>query len=233
MERGALSTDEFKAFAKDYVLFCHITSKVEGEKYGDLLSKKGGTGFPYVVAMNAEGDIVANIKARTPEGFAGMMKDGQEFQTLMDKEERTPAEESELFLKRLGMSHFDLGEAKAEAARLTEVSEENQLKIDDAILGLEIQEHAPKGRSKEAASASGKIYADMYANGRMPTGGRPLEIFFICILQYAEDEGNATLFEAGLAKLKDAFGSNPRAAGFFAAQDKRLEALKASATEDE
>ena len=48
MERGALSTAEFKEFAKDYILFCHITSMVEGEKYPKLLQEKGGRGFPYV-----------------------------------------------------------------------------------------------------------------------------------------------------------------------------------------
>ena len=46
LEHGPLLTDDFAKFAKDYVLFCHITSMIPGEKYGDLLEEKGGNAFP-------------------------------------------------------------------------------------------------------------------------------------------------------------------------------------------
>ena len=122
---------------------------------------------------------------------------------------------------------------KAESAKLTEVSPEDQLKIDDAILGLEIMAHAPKSRDKEAKAASGKIYAEMYQNGRMPTSGQALGLFFECIMFYGDQESDPVLFEVGLKKLKAKFGDNPRNAGFFATQEKRLGELKAAAEGDE
>ncbi len=77
MERGALSTAEFREFGKDYVLFCHITSRVEGEPYADLLSKKGGGGWPYLVAMDADGNVAAKHSgSRSVEGFLATMKKG-------------------------------------------------------------------------------------------------------------------------------------------------------------
>ncbi len=232
MERGALSTAEFREFAKEYILFCHITSRVEGEKYGKLLQEKGGTGFPYLVAMDAEGEVIAVHKGpRTTEGFAATMQDAADFQALANKEDLTPAEASKLFLIKLGMGRYDFEQAKAEAAKLTEVSDEDQAKIDDALLGMEIASLAPKSRGPEAAAASGKAYAEMMANGREPAEGetRSFQMFYILIMEHAFQTNNVALYEKGLAKMKAVFGEKPQAARFFEAKEKQLADLKARA----
>jgi hypothetical protein len=236
MERGALSTEEFREFAKDYVLFCHITSMVEGEKYGDLLSKKGGKGFPHVVAMDAKGDVLAvHAGARSVEGFAATMQKGREFQTLLAKEELTAAEAAELFLLRLGMGHFDLEQARTAAAKLADLSAEDRTRIDDALLGMEIQSLAPKSRGPEAAAASGKAYAEMLAAGRKPVEAETptFQMFYILIMEYAFQNNDVALYEQGLARMKAVFGENPQAAPFFEAKEKQLAELKARAEGDD
>jgi hypothetical protein len=226
MESGALSTAEFREFAKDYVLFCHITSRIEGEKYPTLLSEKGGRGFPYVVVMDAEGDVLAKHQGpRTVEGFRATVGRAKDFQDLLARDDLTPEEQVDLFFMRLDLGHFDLETVRAEAEKLGELDEETQARVDDAILAMEISANAPQRR--EDLAKSGKIYAEWYAKGKAPSEGRPLETFFVCILEYAYEQGDATLFEDALGKLRDAFGSNPRAAGFFQRQDQRLAELKA------
>ena len=98
-----LSTAEFREFAKGVVPFLHVTSQVEGDKYPDLLSEKGGRGFPHVVCMDAEGGVLAVLNARTVDGFKDMMKRGAEFQALVAKKDRTPAEELSVLKAELGL----------------------------------------------------------------------------------------------------------------------------------
>ena len=59
------------------VLFCHNTSMVEDEPYPKLLSEKGGRGFPFLVFMDAEGDVI------TPQGYDKFTVEG--FQETLDK----------------------------------------------------------------------------------------------------------------------------------------------------
>lgn len=51
------------------MLFCHITSRVETDKHQNLLREKGGTGFPYLVFMDAEGNVLAKQGQRTVAAF--------------------------------------------------------------------------------------------------------------------------------------------------------------------
>ena len=70
MEKGTLSEASFAEFGKQVVLFCHITSRVNGDPHQDLLQQKGGQGFPHLVFMNAEGEVVAQPQGRSAEAFA-------------------------------------------------------------------------------------------------------------------------------------------------------------------
>ena len=69
-----LSAAEFSAFAKEVVPFLHVTSRLEGASYPDLLSQKGGRGFPYLVAMDAEGRVTAQAEQRSVDGFRSMVE---------------------------------------------------------------------------------------------------------------------------------------------------------------
>ena len=79
LEGGALSDAEFPEFAKSVVLFCHITSKVADRKNDGLLADIGGNYFPYLVAMDAEGKVLAlkwidgaadSVTLNAPRGLA-------------------------------------------------------------------------------------------------------------------------------------------------------------------
>jgi hypothetical protein len=90
----------------------------------------------------------------------------------------------------------------------------------------------PKSQQEATALAlaAGKKFAEMWAAGREPATEEQISRFFGPILEYAHETKDAALFEKALGKLRDAFGKNPRSAGFFKKQDERLEALKAPAT---
>jgi hypothetical protein len=233
-----LSSKEFAEFSKQYVMFCHVTTRIEGRKDDDLLSKKGGNGFPYLVAMDANGDVIAQHKPvqRTLDSIRSMMGDGAKFQELRAKPGKTLDEEVSLLQQEVAYGNLDAAKAKERVAGLKGLSDAQKKDLDGAVLGLEIRALLPKGaKDKEAAKAqsvaAGKAYAEMWAAGREPTSDETIQPFFICMLDHAEAQKDAALFEKALEKLRAKFGSNPNSANFFKQQDERLAALKAGGSE--
>ena len=227
-----LSTKEFGEFSKEFVMFCHITTRIEGRKYDDLLSKKGGTGFPYLVALDAAGDVIAQLEGgRTVEGFRAMMTDGAKFVAVRSKEKKTLDDEIFLLKHDIAMGNADLAAAKTRMAGLKGLNDAQKKELDGALLGLEIQAAMPRAKSKEEAQAialtAGKQFAEMWSAGREPTAENQIGQFFSAILEHAESVKDAALFEKALDKLRAQFGSKPQNAGFFTKQDERLKALKA------
>ena len=74
MEDGVLRTDEFKKFSEDYVMFLHITTRIEGRENDGLLGDVGGTGFPTLVVLDATGSVIAKHgrRPRTVETARGL-----------------------------------------------------------------------------------------------------------------------------------------------------------------
>ncbi|MBM4062876.1 MAG: hypothetical protein FJ265_17545 [Planctomycetes bacterium] len=51
------------------MLFCHVTTQVEGDKYPTLLRDKGGRAVPHLVFMDAAGEVLATQGDRSVAGF--------------------------------------------------------------------------------------------------------------------------------------------------------------------
>ncbi len=73
MESGALSDASFPEFAENVVLFLHNTSRVKGEPYPTLLKDNGGTGFPTLWFLDADGKVITKQGERTVKAFGKTM----------------------------------------------------------------------------------------------------------------------------------------------------------------
>jgi hypothetical protein len=235
LEGSVLSSEEFKTWGKSVVLFAHVTTRIKGRKDDDLLGKKGGRGFPHLVALDAEGNVTAKLSGgRDVAGFKTMMESGAKYTAIASKAEKSTDDKVFLFGHDIEMGNLKFEDAKKRAAEIGKVTDEQKKKMDAGLLGLEIQDAMPKGRGDTAGEmAAGKKFAEMYTAGREPTTDQLIQPFFILMMRYAETEKNADLFGKALGKLKAKFGDNPRAKGFFDAQDKKLEALKAAGEKKE
>ena len=124
LESSVLSSEEFKAFAADYVMFAHVTTRIEGRKHDGLLSEKGGRGFPHLVALNQGGDVIATLTGgRSIDGFRQMMESGAKFEALKSKEDKTLDDEIFLLKHDIAMGNAKLDDAKARVAKLTGLSD--------------------------------------------------------------------------------------------------------------
>lgn len=226
-----LSSAEFKAFASEYVVFAHVTTRIKDRKDDGLLQQKGGTGFPYLVALNADGDVIARLNgARTLEGFRTMMADGAKFESIRNKAEKTTDDQLFLLKHDIAMGQAKLAAAKERIAGLGKLTEAQQKEADGILLGLEIMDLVPNARDPAARKAqvekAGIAFAEMWKAGREPVSDDHAGPFYMVLLDHAEAQKDASLFEKALGKLRERFGKRAGSEGFFANQEKRLAALK-------
>ena len=216
------------------VLFAHITSRVEGEPHPNLLSEKGGRGFPHLAVLDKNGDVVAKPGSRDVPGFVAAVADGGKFLALRAKEDPTVDDRIELLGLEIKLGNYDLTKAREAAGAIEGLTDAQKAKVEDAIFPLEVRSLIPRGRqpAPELRQAAGKAFAEMFKAGREPTDPQLTQPFFIFMLDYAEAETDADLFRKALGKLEAAFGDNPRAKGFFEAQKARLAKLEAAGEGD-
>lgn len=220
-------------FGADYVLFCHITTQIQGEKHGNLLSERGGNGFPHIVFMDSEGALIAvHEGARSAEEFA---KTGGKAKAFLDLKKRAEggdaAAKAGLIIARLELRQLKAGEAREQIKGVT-FTPAQQSKLDGLLNDAAIREilEGLKTRDKAAMLAVGKkFYEHMKAGKPAPTGDSEIQAYWILMMDYAESRQDAGTFEVALAGLRGKFGAVASAKPFFDKKEAILKQLKEGA----
>lgn len=234
MERGALSEEGFPKLADKFVLFCHITSRVPTDKNQELLKEKGGQGFPYLVFMDSEGNVVAKHSgARTVKGFENS---GAKAVTYMEVKKKAEggdkAAKIDLVLAEIDLGKVTLDEGQKKLKELGELSKEQQAKLDGLATNAAVMEVAKPIRrnDKQGMIDAGKKFAEMKSAGKIPTGDQEIQMFWIFIMDYAESQKDAKLFEEGFTALKTKFADSINKQ-WVQTNEERLKKLKESKEE--
>ena len=175
-------------FAQDYVLFCHLTTQIEGEKNGDLLEQKGGQGFPYIVYMDAQGAVLAEHQGdRSAAGFTKTgkaVKDYAGAKARVDKGDKSAGIDLAIAELILGKATATDAEKKIQAAG-TPTKEQRAL-IDTELLNAKILEEVRSIDSDTAADAAGKKYYEILKSGKpAPTGEQAMQPFYMLAMRAA------------------------------------------------
>jgi hypothetical protein len=216
-------------FSKDYVLFCHITTHIQGEKHGNLLEEKGGEGFPHIIFMDPQGNILAvHEDERSAAGFA---KTGAKAKTFLDLKEKAakgdPAAKIDFIIAQLDMGQIKAADAEKQLKDAGKLSKEQQAKLDEILANVAVMEIVKGIESENEAKEAGKKFYEMQKAGKPgPTSDQALQPYYILGMNAAEEAKDAATFEKNLNTLKAKFGSNPQAKKFFDAKEKKLEELK-------
>ena len=216
-------------FAESYVLYCNIMTHVAGDKDQDLLEKVGGQGFPHMVFMDAEGKVLAEHEdARTAEAFGKTGEKAKSFLALKDKAEKgDKAAQVEYALAQLELGQIKPAEAQ-EKLKGAKLSKEQQAKLDGLVSTGEVREIMETVTQDKATQvAAAKKFLEMKKAGKAaPADDRLVQPYWILMMNYAEGEKDAALFEECLKALKARFASNVQAQGFFKAKEEALKKLK-------
>lgn len=211
------------------MLFCHITSRVTEDKHQNLLSEKGGRGFPHLVFMDADGAVLAVHKGnRTAAGFAETGRKAKAFQELKAKAEKEPDNvgvQFEFLKVQIELGMVTAAQARDRMAKL-KLSPDQTKKLEDCLVDLDVMEIVKGlGRDKAAKLAAGKKFADWKKSGRTPKGDDAVGTFYSLIMDYAEEQKDAGLFEEAFNAVKTHFGDRI-GKNWANVQEQRLAKLK-------
>lgn len=219
----------------------HVTTHVDGDKDPDLLSEKGGSGFPYLVVLDAEGRIAAQHRGqRTAAGILETLGTAKAFGELRAKGDGGDAAALvEVFDKDLEYGNVKCKDARATVEKMKDLSDEKKADYETKLVGLEVRETlgefsrkakdlAPddKVAGKKLQAEYGRRFLEMKKADHIPTGDKEMQPFWIFIMEAAEEAKDAALYEEALAPLKEKFGNAPQAKKFFEERDATLEKLK-------
>lgn len=179
--------------------------------------------------MDADGNVLAKHRtARTVEAFSKTAEEARAFLALRTKAGTGDREaQIDLFFRQLELGHLSAAEARRRLEELKELPPERRQQATDRIVELEIDEIvAEVTQDKKSRIEAGRKFAEMNRAGRVPKGEEYFQAYWILILDYAESVPDAGLFEKGLTTLREKYGSNPQAGGFFRQKEEILRRLR-------
>ncbi len=214
MESGSLSSRDFASYAsKEVVPYLHVTSRIQGNTTDGIFREYGGTGFPTLLFLDADGNKLAKVAGadRNVEGFR--KTEGQIARLLKLRDAAASGKEGtdvDLLLLELEMgltSFTSAQEARAglDAPKKKRSSfEEKVAKIDNLLLNLEINEiRRSAGRDPEKRKGVEITLYEFAKDGRIPASYS--SSFWFPVMEGAKRMGDATIFAVGMKLFREQY----------------------------
>lgn len=232
LENGPLLEEDFAKFAKDYVLFLHITTMIPGEKHGDLLEQKGGYAFPWIVFMDSSGEILYEHNAeRSAEAFGKTGAQAKAYVALREKAAKgDAAAKIDLAILRLTLLKTTVAEAdQAVKDAGAPPTPEQQASLDVARTNVSLREEVRAVRSDAQLEAlKARFYARFKEGKLMPTNDFVLQNYCLRVLEASVEQKDPDTYAGALKVLRDRYGKEEQLIPFFEERDKELKELRAS-----
>jgi hypothetical protein len=232
LENGPLLAEDFAKFAKDYVLFLHITTMIPGEKHGDLLEQKGGYAYPWIVFMDATGDILLEHKGeRTAEAFGKTGTEAKAYVALREKAAKGDATAKidfailQLTLLKVTVAEADQAVKEAGAPP----TPPQQASLDIARTNAQLREELRAVKTDAQLEAlKARFYARFKEGKTMPTNDIVLQNYCLRVLEVSFEQKDPDTYAGALKVLRDRYGKEEQLVPFFEERDKELKELRAS-----
>ncbi|MGE3174076.1 MAG: hypothetical protein AB7O97_15725 [Planctomycetota bacterium] len=199
-----LSSKEFAEWSQKVVLFLHVTSRVDGEPYPDLLFQNGGVGFPTVSFLDRDGRLLQQVgnvvSLRECEDAWQRL---QEWKALRAKVAAAPADAAavkELFLLELRMGNRPFAEMVERRAALA-LDDAELAATEQPLIDLEFTEIL-RATPRSDMPAGGKEFARMFDAGRIPRTASETS-FWQYQFEFAKAERDVARFRHLLGWLKE------------------------------
>ena len=198
----------------------------------------GGSYYPTLYYLDANGKKLGEhdpYTEKTVETLRQSLAAAKRAAELRAKDDLPKEERAELFLLDAELLMMDWPEAKERAAALGELPPETAAKVRDILVNDEVADlMKPPPRTAQDRIDLGADFADMAAEGKVPTKPNLARNFWIYQLVRADAEENADAYALALEGVKKTLGAEERYAPLIQRYEARLEALRsASGTEKE
>lgn len=219
MEGSSLSSDEFSDWTSRKVIpFLSVMTRIPDREHDALLRDYGGTGFPYLIYMDADGNKLGKPSGRDMDSLVAGGTAAKELIALREKVANGADDlVVDLLLAELQADAVDFQVAKNRRATLQAPRKGARAwkskieEIDSLLVGLEINSllRSARGGSDAKAAAQVRLY-EMASNDLLPTKfNRP---FWAAVMAEAKERKDLEMFERGYSLHLDFYGeNNPRA----------------------
>jgi len=216
------------------VLFLHVTTRIQGAKYDDLLTEKGGTGFPHLAFLDASGEVIAEHNGpRTVPAFRKMLAKAKRIVELRAKAAAGDK------AARIDLLILETSLGKRELADLKDLLEEEGLEPDEAqkaaLLGLEtdesvreIAEDFQRAKDDRTRARVRQELVAVFRGGGRPHGDMEQEYFWALLLMEGVESGDRELLRAAIEGAKPLAAESPNVANALSNAEKKLGELEKS-----
>ncbi len=206
-----LSTKAFQRFGHQVVLFCNVTTRLAKDPDQGLLRRKGGRGFPYMVFMDARGEVIYQQQTRT---FAAMQQSLRSVKILaaLDKPKllKDNSVAVRVLLAKAALEMLSRRELEARAKTL-QFSKKQRRELDGLLADLEVGDLYMELVAAGQRQAVPARFHVLKRQGRIPTGRRAL-LFWSQLARHAEAQKDAALMRDCLQGLEQQLGEATSAA---------------------
>jgi hypothetical protein len=211
LERGPLSSDEFKAFSVKVVPFIHVASKVKGDPYPDLLDEKGGDGWPFVCFLDHDGNLIARQdRGAMRDGVAAFQATLEDqvkaFYELKQKADAGDKEAKvEFFMMRFDLGHVGVAEMRKALAKDSPLDDFQKDAVREHLVELATQE-VLKGLEQDKPETFGPFAKKLLAQHKtigLPEGGAGITPWYV-ILEDAYTRKDPATFKLAFTAIKAA-----------------------------
>lgn len=187
MENGLFSSSEFAEWSKSYVIYCHISTRIEGRKDEGLFREKGFTGFPTLAFLDTNGALTAkHAGSRVIPELNKTAKKSTTYMTLRSKANAgDKAAKQHLFVADLELGRYDFASGSLKLAVLRkQMSDSLQNKAAQLLIDTQYKELRSRLSKELLAGLDRQEYTrryqamnvDFYQAGQLPSGSTAMSI---------------------------------------------------------
>ena len=210
------------------VLFCHITTKLKGDPDQALLSQKSSrVAFPTLLFMDHEGEVLSKQGERSVAAFRRSVAALESMKRLeKDVAKGDESAKAALFIAKLELGKFDFHGAKTASASL-QFDDQQRQTLKTVLTNLEVDQIYADARKEGSFATLGTKFLAMKKAGRVPTSKYPQLRFWTQIMNLAQKQADAKLYEEAMKAYHAAAGNTKVYQRIRDRHAKVLEALKA------
>ena len=210
-------------------------SRIPDRKNDALLRDYGGTGFPYLIYMDADGNKIGKPTSRDMDAFKAGASAANDLLNLRNKVAKgVPGLEAALLLAELQMDAVKFEDATDRRKALKKPRKgakkwaDQIQEIDALLLDLEINTLiSSTRRDKEAWPKTEALLYEMASEGKFPSKFN--RSFWSAVLTASKARKDSAMFQKGYDAFMKAYGENPRYQKMLESMKADLDALKEDA----
>lgn len=223
-----LSTDAFQSWSKKVVLVLHNTSRCDDEPYPNLLREMGGSGFPTMSYLDADGHLLQQLAFPTTlETCEQAWKELQVWKAMRAEVEAGTADaikQVQLFVLELKMGNRPYAEMRQRRDAL-QINDAARKETEQPLIDLQFTEIL-RATPREQMAAAGAKFLAMFRQQQIPSSTKETP-FWQAIFAHATEQQDVELFEEVMGFLRTNRGSDARLQRYLKMLEVQLDDLKA------